>query len=81
MTEQKTDQKTDEQRHLEAQAMQRLQMERLRDEFAMAAMREILAHRQTVHIADFGTGAFEEVAVGSYQMADAMLATRTQEAA
>ena len=79
MTDQKTEQKTDEQRHLEAQAMQRLQMERLRDEFAMAAMREILAHSETRHITDFGIGAFEEVAVGAYQMADAMLAARTQE--
>lgn len=80
MTEQKTEQKTDEQRHIDAQAMQRLQMERLRDEFAMAAMREILAHSETRHITDFSISAFEDVAVGSYQMADAMLAARTQEA-
>lgn len=76
-----TDQKTDEQRHIEAQAMQRLQMERLRDEMAMAAMREILAHSRTRHITDFSTSAFEDVAVGAYQMADAMLAARNQEAA
>ena len=60
---------------------QKTEQKTLRDEFAMAAMREILAHSETRHISEFGTGAFEEVAVGSYQMADAMLAARTQEAA
>ena len=60
---------------------QKTEQKTLRDEFAMAAMREILAHSETRHITDFGIGAFEEVAVGAYQMADAMLAARTQEAA
>lgn len=55
---------------------QKTEQKTLRDEFAMAAMREILAHSETRHISEFGTGAFEDVAVGSYQMADAMLAAR-----
>lgn len=59
---------------------QKTEQKTLRDEFAMAAMREILAHSETRHITDFSISAFEEVAVGSYHMADAMLAARTQEA-
>lgn len=51
----------------------------LRDEFAMAAMREILAHRETRHVAEFSTETFESVGVAAYQMADAMLAARAQE--
>lgn len=50
----------------------------LRDEFAMAAMREILAHRETIHISDFSTETFEFVGVAAYQVADAMLAARAQ---
>lgn len=60
---------------------QKTEQKTLRDEFAMAALREILAHSETRHITDFSIGAFEDVAVGAYQMADAMLAARTQEAA
>lgn len=60
---------------------QKAEQKTLRDEFAMAAMREVLAHDATAHITDFSTRAFEDVAVGAYQMADAMLTARAQEAA
>lgn len=73
MSDQKTEQKTDEQRQLEAQAMQRLQLERLRDEFAMAALSGLLASDTKTSMKEF--------ARHSWQMADAMLAARTQEAA
>lgn len=58
---------------------QKTEQKTLRDEFAMAAMREVLAHKNTMHIGDFSTSAFESLAVACYQMADAMLAARTQE--
>lgn len=72
MTDQKTEQKTDEQRQLEAQAMQRLQLERLRDEFAMAALQGMLADTQVRQ-------SWQDFAKDSYELADAMLAARTQE--
>ena len=53
----------------------------LRDEFAMAAMREILAHPDTRNSAEFSDNAFKAVAYSSYKMADAMMTereTRTQ---
>ena len=48
----------------------------LRDEFAMAAMREALAHKSGVHPADINDKGREVIAEAAYAMADAMLAAR-----
>ena len=87
MTDQKTEQKTDEQRHLEAQAMQRLQMERLRDEFAMAALSGLLANPGGPIQAsdrcgwDLTNCSTPDVVAFAYAIADEAMTARTQEAA
>ena len=74
-----SDQKTDEQRQIEAQAMQRLQLERLRDEFAMAALSGCLSGALACgrSLAPNEQITFAKTA---YIFADAMLAARTKEA-
>ena len=74
---------TDQEKQASAKAHQRLQMDRLRDEFAMAA----LAGRMT---GDYpwselgfkrvaGLSAIENEALLAYQVADAMLAARQEQ--
>ena len=59
---------------------QKTEQKTLRDEFAMAALSGALANKRTKHIEDICSEGMSILSEYCYELADAMLAARTQEA-
>ena len=69
---------TDQEKQAAAVAHQRLQMERLRDEFAMAALGAMLANPNK-NGTNCGRGGLKTFPGYAYEWADAMLAARQEQ--